>query len=67
MNLQPICPSIPAENAQKTQWRFACRGCGKLKVADSYTRADMDGPAFNAYYCGECVTDMHRIDIVLPM
>jgi hypothetical protein len=31
------------------QWRFACRKCGKVKVADEQTHSD--GPGF---ICGEC-------------
>lgn len=53
MNLQPINPAPSREHGN--QFRFVCRECGKVKVANENTRADLDAPAFSAFYCGECV------------
>lgn len=33
-----------------TQFRFPCRECGKVKVADNRTRAVLNG-----YVCGDCL------------
>ena len=53
MNLQPINPALSRERG--TQFRFVCRGCEKVKMADECTRADLDGTNFGAFYCGDCV------------
>jgi hypothetical protein len=53
MNLQRINP-IPSRE-RGTQFRFACRECGHVKVADERTHADLDAPAFSAYVCGDCL------------
>lgn len=57
MNLQRINPAPSRERG--TQFRFACRECGKVKVADERTHADLDAPSFSAYVCGECVRVPH--------
>lgn len=43
-----------------TEYTFVCYRCGKrtTNYRDVDARADLDGPAFRAYYCGECVRQM---------
>ena len=41
------------------KFRFHCRECGKMKWSDAKTHVDLDGPAFDAYVCGECIDDQH--------
>jgi hypothetical protein len=50
VNLQPI-------SSLKPSFIFTCLCCGRRTVADENSRADLDGKAFQAYYCGECATE----------
>ncbi len=60
MNLQPINPSPSWQHGN--QFRFACRECGKVKVADERTHADLNASPFSAYVCGDCL----NIPILVP-
>lgn len=51
MNLQSISPQD--HHGQ----RVSCFGCG-ARVDLSTCLADLDGPAFKAYYCGPCVAEL---------
>ncbi len=44
MNLQRINP-VPSRQSGN-QFRFACRECGKVKVADERTHGDVGGQAY---------------------
>ena len=41
-----VNPRMPDGN----QWRFACRACGNVKVADDRTHTDK-----GTFICGECL------------
>lgn len=49
MNLQPVTHG-------PRPFRFMCRECLKPRVSNERTHADLDGPAFASYVCGECVS-----------
>ena len=46
MNLQPINPSKP-------EFVVGCFGCGQ-RTPSAEAMADLDGPAFRAFYCRAC-------------
>lgn len=54
MNLQPIT------NAWEYPFTFTCYGCGQRVESnhDDGARADLNGPAWLAYYCGACVATL---------
>lgn len=47
MKLVKIYPEFP-------KFRFICSGCGKRVDDPAKGYADLDGPAFQSYYCEEC-------------
>lgn len=49
MNLQPV-------KSGPNKFRFMCRECLKPHVSNGRTHADLDGPAFASYVCGECLS-----------
>lgn len=59
MNLQPINPAPSRERGN--QFRFVCRECGHVRVADERTHADLDAAPYSAYVCGDCLgIERHR-------
>ena len=55
MNLHHVNP--PDERGQ----RVTCLGC-LARVPLATCMADLEGPAFIAYYCPECVADMAHVN-----
>lgn len=51
MNLHHVTPTDDRDQ------RVSCHGCG-ARVALSSCMADLDGPAFQAYYCDRCVAEI---------
>jgi len=50
MNMQPINPASPV-------FTFVCCKCNaRATSADGF--ADLDGPAFAAYYCAKCAGEV---------
>jgi hypothetical protein len=47
-----------AQEVRRDPIRVPCTGCGSR--ADY---ADLDGPAFNAYYCQRCVEMLQAVDV----
>jgi hypothetical protein len=52
VNLQPIYPAKPVFYAH-------CFQCGKSTRSNELL-ADLDGPAFRAYYCAECAKGVQQ-------
>ena len=46
VNLQPVTHPRPDQ-------RLVCYDCGRMYPAETM-HADLDGPAFRAYYCSDC-------------
>lgn len=58
---------FPISSANRLPFSTHCATCGAIIYSDRDhdARADADGPAFAAYYCGKCVAaseEAHRQD-----
>lgn len=50
---------VPISSAKHLRFTFVCAACGRRAPSDSEgAKADIDGPAFAAYYCGKCAAEV---------
>jgi hypothetical protein len=55
-NLAPVAPICPERD---TQHQLICSRCNEWHpIAESW--ADFNGPAFRAFYCAPCATELQK-------
>lgn len=59
MRLVRYTPACVAWGKLDRMWVW-CLGCGsRIRISDS--TADLDGPAFKAYYCDDCASSRMQV------
>lgn len=57
---------VPIDNEHSTPCNVICYECGERRRSQ-YGFADLDGPAFKAYYCRPCLANLGIFPMLLPM